>query len=135
MLSIDLIKPQDSRIKAYFRSRKTDCESLPQNMTLNHRISKDSYNKGLQKLVQLWNRVFDLSEDEELREDLHETVGVLYYTDFRLGDRMPKVKVYIPVRHFAINDDKIASSIIEYFEEIGQDQYTLAYREVLKEVL
>ena len=34
--------------------------------------------------------------------------GLLYYLELRAGSSRPKSKVYLPVRHYAKNDDQIA---------------------------
>ncbi|KAF2017911.1 aromatic prenyltransferase [Aaosphaeria arxii CBS 175.79] len=134
MLSIDLLDPKSSRVKIYFRSRSPDCASIAHNMTLGGRITDPTHLAGVRNLLNLWRRLFDLSEGEEVGEKAHETAGVLYYTDFRLGDAMPKIKIYIPVRHFARSDERVVEALLGHLEESrARGENMEAYSEVLRQ--
>lgn len=66
MLAVDLLRPQNSRVKIYFRSRKTSFASIKQAMTLNGRLNDNAALKGLQELGILWDTLFGVNSDEEL---------------------------------------------------------------------
>lgn len=135
MFAIDLVKPQDSRIKVYFRSRETQFSDLANAMTLGGRLRGENIQKGLSKLEILWNRLFDLREARSLPPVLHRTAGILYYADFKLGSDVPSVKVYIPVRHYAATDRKIMDAITSFIEETRQSPYVSNFKAVLRDIL
>lgn len=135
MLGIDLLSPTDSRLKIYFRSPATDFASVTRIMTLNHQFKDETYLKGIQKLSELWTLLFDLQNKDPLKQVGHRTAGVLYYADFRLGDAMPKIKIYIPVRHYARSDSAILRGLTAYLEANGQGRYVDRYRNVLGQAL
>ncbi|PVH92174.1 aromatic prenyltransferase [Periconia macrospinosa] len=104
MLAIDLVKPSQSRIKIYFRSRETCFGSVRKAMTLGGRLTNGDIEVGLRNLRRLWGSLFDQSgvpDGSPLPDVKHNTAGILYYVEFRLRDEVPKVKVYLPVRHYA----------------------------------
>ncbi|KAF1950337.1 aromatic prenyltransferase [Byssothecium circinans] len=137
MLAIDLLPPTNSRIKIYFRSQRTDFASVARIMTLNNTIKDRQYMQGIRKLHTLWTAIFESSDstEESLPEKSHRTAGVLYYVDFRIGDNIPKAKVYIPVRHYAKSDQHILQALTDYLEKDGKKEYLHGYRSVLSETL
>ncbi|KAF3060662.1 4-O-dimethylallyl-L-tyrosine synthase [Trichoderma lentiforme] len=120
-LAIDLVDPSQSRLKIYFRSRETSFQSLRSIMTLGGRLInkdvKDIAQKGLENLRRLWDGVFEqhgATDEESLANSTHETAGILYYVDFKPGNKVPKVKVYLPVRHYAKSDWQVMVALKEY---------------------
>ncbi len=68
-------------------------------------------------LKRLWGAVLERNgfpEDAPLPETDHRTAGILYNVEFRLGSAVPKVKIYIPVRHYAKSDEKVMHGLDEY---------------------
>lgn len=58
MLAIDLVKPQKSRFKVYFRSRETSFQSVYRAVTLGGRILEEKTDAAIQKLRRLWDLLF-----------------------------------------------------------------------------
>lgn len=119
MLAIDLVDPKESRLKIYFRSRRTDFNSLLYFTRLGGRISSSEHNRALEDLQRLWNAIFELDDRDPnlpLPFVTHRTSGILYNVEFKLGSVLPSVKVYIPVRHYASSDSKIIQVIDRYLQ-------------------
>ncbi|RYP60039.1 hypothetical protein DL769_008296 [Monosporascus sp. CRB-8-3] len=116
MLAIDLVDPMQSRLKLYFRNRETSFRSVREMMTLGGQISNIGLEKGLCELKQLWSDLFGQGEVEEtpLPYNNHRTAGILYNVEFRLGNKEPNVKIYIPVRHYARNDLQIMRTVSKF---------------------
>lgn len=117
MLAIDLIEPTTSRLKIYFRSRETTFSSVRHIMTLGKRTATPEVVQGLNNLKRLWDAVLereDSLENEPLPSVAHRTAGILYNAEFCLGSVVPKVKIYIPVRHYASSDQNIIRGLGDY---------------------
>ena len=148
MLAIDLVEPLQSRLKIYFRTRETSFRSVRDAMTLGGRITNNDMDTGLQSLRRLWDSLFDqqgVPDDRSLPASTHRTAGILYNVEFRLGSKAPKVKVYIPVRHYARNDWQIMNAVSDFIcpAQVGGDETTqldksqnpLAFREAMCSIL
>ncbi|PVI01650.1 aromatic prenyltransferase [Periconia macrospinosa] len=137
MLSIDLGSPTTSRIKIYFRSHRTDFASVKRIMTFNGTRTGPKHMEGIQKLHKLWMSIFECSAlmEAPLPSKSHRTAGVLYYADFRLGDELPKVKLYIPVRHYARSDSHICQAVTTFQVQQGHGKYVQRYKNILAETL
>ncbi|KAF2179126.1 aromatic prenyltransferase [Zopfia rhizophila CBS 207.26] len=129
MLATDLIDPFESRLKIYFRSRDTRFSSIANILSLNGLDASEGVRKGIENLRDLWNLLFGLKEgkDEPLEESQHRTSGVLYYATFRLGDEVPTVKLYIPVRHYAVSDESIMQGVKTFLENTHGDDHMASY--------
>ncbi|KAF7507822.1 hypothetical protein GJ744_010123 [Endocarpon pusillum] len=117
MLAIDLVDPMASRLKIYFRIRETSFSSVQHTMTLGNRIRTPELVQGLRNLKWLWAAVLERNgfpEDAPLPKIDHRTAGILYNVEFHLGSAVPKVKIYIPVRHYASSDKKIMHGLGKY---------------------
>ena len=123
MLAIDLVDPTTSQLKIYVRSRETSFSSLERTMTLGNRISTPELAQGLRNLKRLWDALFELGAPPDSDAPLpiceHPTAGILYNIELGLGSVQPKVKVYIPVRHYARNDARIAQAVGQYLDEVN----------------
>jgi len=122
MLAIDLISPTASRLKIYFRNRETSFSSVQRTMTLRNRIQTPELMHGLSNLKRLWEAVFKLEEspdDASLPARDHRTAGILYNVEFSLGNVRPRVKIYIPVRHYASSDSNILHGLNDYLYSIN----------------
>ncbi|KAI0457406.1 tryptophan dimethylallyltransferase-domain-containing protein [Xylaria acuta] len=114
MLAIDLLRPEYSRLKIYFRNRDTSFESVRQMMTLGGEAHTDGLEAGLQNLRTLWNSLFSRDAEQDstpLLFNSHRTAGILYNVEFYLGSSAPRVKIYIPVRHYATTDAQIMEAV------------------------
>ncbi|KAI1122309.1 tryptophan dimethylallyltransferase-domain-containing protein [Nemania abortiva] len=129
MLAIDLIDPFKSRFKIYFRSRETSFESLSNIITLGGRITSPNMQKGLKDLHSLWNAIFGVSapSTDPLKEVNHRTAGMLYNVEFRIGEKLPVAKVYLPVRHYSSTDNAVIRGLDAYFKSHHRGSYMAAY--------
>lgn len=135
MLAVDLLKPQISRVKIYFRSRKTSFSSIEQIMTLNGRLRDNATTKGLQELRTLWYELFSVMNDEELPLVVHRTAGILYYVELKINNPTPSVKIYIPVRHYAASDEAVIASLGRYLCCRGTQEKFDCYVQLIKHTL
>lgn len=135
MVAIDLVDPRSSHFKTYFRSRATDFESVGWFLTLGGRLSTATIDAGLERLKYLWNALFEVIDNTYLRFVDHRTSVVLHYVDFRLGQKIPQVKIYIPVRHYVASDWKLMEVLSKVLTLQGQKEYLGNYKQVLKENL
>lgn len=129
MLAIDLVEPLQSRLKIYIRTRETSFESVREAMTLGGRFTDGDMETGLQSLRRLWDSLFDqhgIPDTWLLPASKHRTAGILYNVEFRLESKAPKVKIYIPVRHYARNDWQIMNAVSDFMypAQVGADGIT-----------
>lgn len=126
MLALDLVPVDKSRLKIYFRDRRTDFRSVQENMSLGGRIKDPDFEVGMQRLRRLWDALLstrDTPENVPLPHRDHRTAGILYNVEFRMHTKVPLVKVYIPVRHYAKNDKQIISALTGFLtEEVGKQR-------------
>ncbi|KAI9695669.1 MAG: hypothetical protein M1836_006121 [Candelina mexicana] len=148
MLAIDLVEPSQSRLKIYIRTRETSFESVREAMTLGGRLSNSNLDTGLQRLRHLWDSLFDqqgVPDNAPLPASKHRTGGILYNVEFRLGSKAPKVKIYMPVRHYAQNDWQIMNAVSDFMypeqggssgsSQFNKRQTPLAFREAMCNIL
>ncbi|KAI1396631.1 aromatic prenyltransferase [Hypoxylon fuscum] len=148
MLAIDMVDPRKSRLKLYFRNRRTTFSSVRSVITLKGQRSGAHLEKGLSNLKQLWISLFDLSdasEDVELPCNEHRTAGILYNAEFRLGSSYPDVKIYIPARHYSSSDQHVLDKIGDFidnqkkavhpFRGSASGRMGLAYVKAMKSIL
>lgn len=129
MLAIDLVEPEKSRFKIYFRIRDTRFSSIQETMTLRGRITTPGITEGLKHLRILYHA---LQENDDCHNtpdtaihmnDHHRTAGILYYVEFRYGAKQPKVKAYLPVRHFAQSEEAIIAAIHKQLGRYGDEDW------------
>lgn len=123
ILAIDSADPLFSRLKIYFRSRETSFDSVISMMTLGGRLKQVSKN-GLARLEELWRLLlmldYNVPTSEPLRHNDHRTAGILYYFELRIGHPFPKPKLYIPVKHYGMNDFEVARGLSTYLTSKGK---------------
>ncbi|KAK2688124.1 hypothetical protein QWA68_013012 [Fusarium oxysporum] len=114
MLALDLVPIEKSRLKIYFRDRRTDFRSVTEMMSLGGRIHGADFDVGMSNLRNLWDTLLGTSgvpDDIPLPHNNHRTAGILYNVELRTNSTIPKVKIYIPVRHYAKNDSQILEAL------------------------
>ncbi|KAF5562815.1 tryptophan dimethylallyltransferase 1 [Fusarium phyllophilum] len=114
MLAVDLVPIEKLRLKIYFRDRRTDFRSVLEMMSLGGRIHGQEFDVGMSNLSNLWDALLGtsgVSDDVPLPHNGHRTAGILYNVEFRTNSTAPKVKIYIPVRHYAKNDSQILEAL------------------------
>ncbi|TVY63316.1 4-O-dimethylallyl-L-tyrosine synthase [Fusarium oxysporum f. sp. cubense] len=126
MLALDLVPLEKARLKIYFRERRTDFGSVKETMSLGGRIQGPEFETGMKRLKRLWDALtcmHNKPDDIPLPYKDHRTAGILYNVEFRMNVETPKVKIYIPVRHYAKNDQQIIKVLEEFLtEQVGQRQ-------------
>ena len=88
MVSIDLLDPEQSRTKIYFRDSRSSFAYVIENMTLGGRISDQRTDAGLRRIRKLWDAFFGQEHalnTASLPYVRHPTAGILYLAEFRLG--------------------------------------------------
>ncbi|KAI1463442.1 aromatic prenyltransferase [Daldinia caldariorum] len=119
MLAIDLVDPAESRFKIYFRIRDTSFASVRKAMTLGNRIRMPDMERGLEDLRSIYHALLGGGTDGDagdiqLPAKDHRTAGILYNVEFKYGSKSPKVKAYLPVRHYARSEEAVMSTVDEY---------------------
>jgi DMATS type aromatic prenyltransferase len=140
LLAIDLVQPAESRFKIYFRIRDTSFASFRHVMTLGNRIvDSPEQGRGLADMEQLYKTLFIPSEFEsqwdehmQLPATNHRTGGFLYFAEFKYGSKWPKVKAYLPVRHYSSSEEATFSALGHYLRgNMFLKDYIAAMRTVL----
>ncbi|KAI8312425.1 4-O-dimethylallyl-L-tyrosine synthase [Colletotrichum sp. SAR11_59] len=118
IVAIDCVNPTDSRVKIYIRSKNTTFGSMIDVMSLGGRLPFLT-DTVMSSLNELWVAVFGSGAEDDvgtLSRPLptidHRTSGILYYLELKPGAPLPKPKVYLPVRHYARDDEQIARASI-----------------------
>ncbi|KAI9149054.1 4-O-dimethylallyl-L-tyrosine synthase [Paramyrothecium foliicola] len=137
ILAIDCLCPTKSRLKIYVRSRETSLRSCLDMLALNGRAPKSAEEDDA--LRELWHSVFGLdpetyNENDELPEKKARTGGLLFYYELKANGKIPKSKVYLPVRHYAQNDDQVARGVSDFLEKRGKKLTTGSYYDSLKKL-
>lgn len=122
MVALDLVRVESSRLKIYFRDRRTSFQAVRDTMSLGGRVLWPSpdVEEGMGKLRRLWDALLgtqNVADDIPLPYKDHRTAGILYNVEFRRNTDMPKVKVYIPVRHYAKNDQHVARTLASFLSQ------------------
>ncbi|RDW93019.1 uncharacterized protein DSM5745_00341 [Aspergillus mulundensis] len=122
MLAIDLVAPTSSRVKIYFRTRETSFSSVRQMMTLGQRLPA----LNLHRLRLFWDVLLNQAGVPDERHlpgsDTHRTAGLIYNVELRWGSAAPKVKIYIPVRHYADSDEVVLDAVHRYTGSASPDR-------------
>ena len=136
IVAIDCIKPEESRLKIYMRNRSTSWSSVRRTMTMNGELDSPGLARGLEDLETLWRLVLGLdstfSKDAELPQMDHREASILYYFEIRPSKAKPSVKVYIPVRHYGLNDLAITDGLRRYLKSRGRDCLIERYLDALR---
>ena len=134
-VAVDCVPPSLSRLKIYVRSSKSSFDSVCDFLSLGGNLDTFPGNT-LQDFKRLWRSVLGLGDDfstsEELPPRQHQTAGVLYNFDIKVGSAMPEAKIYIPVKHYAPNDLVIARGLTSYLKSTGKDRFTDKYMQALE---
>ncbi|KAF1960790.1 aromatic prenyltransferase, partial [Byssothecium circinans] len=122
MLAVDCIDPQEARIKIYIRKNATSVSSVIATLE----TSGSKLGETQRSLLRdIWRSVLSLdhtsisADTDELPLNTHNTAGMIYHFDLRLNSSAPKVKVYIPVKHYGKNDLEVARGLSGWLERNG----------------
>lgn len=113
LIGVDCTGTHDARIKIYIRFQVTDFDNIVDQLSLGGRIPVSS--SCIDSVHDLWSRFGGhpfLSSSN--------TSGVLFYYDFSATKSLPSVKVYIPVRLMARNDQEIVDTTAEWMSNHAQ---------------
>jgi DMATS type aromatic prenyltransferase len=120
MLAIDCVHPATSRIKVYTRSQRTSLSGVLDALTLGGALRTREFESAVPSFEKLWQAVLSLDASippsQSLPVKKHRTAGMLYYYEFKPGSSAIKVKIYIPVRHYGVNDREIAMGLSRFLE-------------------
>lgn len=146
MLAIDLVDPADSRFKIYFRLRDTSLASVMDTMhlnnrlpfpTLNHDVLRNLYFSLLGGPATVENQI--ASDNVQLPVKDHRTAGILYNVEFKYQSKLPKVKVYLPVRHYSPKETAVVQALDTHFNSIesstGQRDSMFRYKDAVSMIL
>ncbi|KAJ4206691.1 hypothetical protein NW767_002979 [Fusarium falciforme] len=132
MFALDLVKEDESKLEVYFRDRRTNFEAVKETMSLGGRLQELGFEMGIRKLRRLWDALLgtqDVPDNITLPYKYHRTAGILYHFEFGMNVQIPKVRVYIPVRHYAENDQQILNALTGFMSEEAGDNDTQTFLE------
>lgn len=148
MLAVDLVDPPAaSRFKIYFRARSsTSFAAVRDAMSLGGRIGSPELETGLESLRRLYHALLlgtttAGDDDVELPVRHHRTAGMLYNVEFKYGSKVPKVKAYLPVRHYAQSEDAVLSALEDHLNENNAESssssssYMENYKDAIRAIL
>nr|XP_036575176.1 dimethylallyl tryptophan synthase 1 [Colletotrichum truncatum]KAF6781703.1 dimethylallyl tryptophan synthase 1 [Colletotrichum truncatum] len=149
-LGIDVIRPADARLKLYCVEARTSFTSVKSVLTMGGkaRVSEKILEKAWELMKAVCNLPPDFPQDKDLPRapqynastDGVDTAGLwgtfAYYFDIGLRQQeFPDVKFYIPVCHYGVNDEAIASAVTKWMIDNGRGQYVDAYWNSLREII
>ncbi|KAF5018090.1 hypothetical protein F66182_9943 [Fusarium sp. NRRL 66182] len=146
LLALDLVPVSKSRLKIYFRDSRTNFNAVKEVMSLSGRLDSPEIERGLVNLKMLWDSLLDtqkMAGDSMLPHKDHKTAGILYNIEFRMSSTNPKVKIYIPVRHYAKNDLQVIRALKGFLTDQVSNKPDLAaepvrvkrYSECMEDIL
>ena len=137
--AVDCVKSSSSRFKIYVRCRQTTFDSVSDIMTMSGLLDSEKMQTAIASLRELWALVLGLPADFDTTVPLpsrgHRTAGILYYFEFKPGEGLPSVKVYIPVKHYGINDLEVAKGLSKFLDARGNRLADGGYIEAMQEIL
>lgn len=123
IVAINCVQTVQSRIKIYVRSRLTSFDSVADVMTMGGLLENEETKKALASLKELWGLVQGLNPDFSTSTALesrgHRTAGILYYFELKPGAALPSSKVYIPAKHYGVNDFEVARGLSGFLKARG----------------
>ncbi|KAF2877960.1 aromatic prenyltransferase [Massariosphaeria phaeospora] len=133
MLGIDCTHPSRARLKIYIRTEQTSFDSvLGMMMFPKNQLSA----KETAKLRDFWYTILGLedsgNDSDSLPTNNHWTAGIIYHFDLRLNSSVPKIKVYIPVKHYGINDLVAAERFSKWLENNGRKLHDSTYLDAVQ---
>lgn len=114
MFALDLVPEEKAKLKVYFRDRRTSFEAVKDMISLGTSLQGLDFEMGIQKLRRLWDallRTHGISENMTLPYKNHRTAGILYHFEFGMDLQTPRVRVYLPVRHYTESDQQILNAL------------------------
>ena len=134
-IALDCVDPKKARLKLYLRSTDTSFNSVHNIMRMGGRKSTQS-DDAMTDLCSLWQSVLryddKFSTTEQLRPNEHQTSGILYNFEIRVGATTADPKVYIPVKHYGTNDHDIALALVDFLKAHDRDRFALPYLRTLE---
>ncbi|KAG7006649.1 4-O-dimethylallyl-L-tyrosine synthase [Physcia stellaris] len=136
--AIDCVESSASRVKVYARCRQTAFDSVRDVMTMSGLLDSENMRTAIASLKELWALVLGLPADFDpsapLPHSQHRTAGILYYFEFKPGAKLPSVKVYIPVKHYGINDLEVAKGLSKFLAGRGNRFADCGYVEAMQQI-
>lgn len=134
-LGIDSTRPDKSRIKLYMSSQHNNSFDFVKNVfTLQGRATDETTIRGLEFLGSIWHLLVNVKEgqlsdhSDRTPKQLPFFLGSLYFSfEWRKGDRLPVVKLYIPLWQYAQNDRQITDNISVALRKLGRHEAADAY--------
>ncbi len=134
LLSIDCVPPKDSRVKVYMRTPGTSFDHVLSIMTLGgHKEIGGRADRGAEGAL-----VYSAGSGERISPrpksflTTATTQPVFLYFDIKPGSKVPDVKGYIPVRHYAKTDSVVADGLCDFLKKRGRGRYAEAYQSMLR---
>lgn len=131
MIAIDCVEPSTSRIKVYVRSPQTSFDFTRHVLTLGglHAIPEDT----MVDIHDLWTLTLGIDASYPQDKDLsnpssHATAGMCFNLDVGPKGALPRVKAYIPVRHYSSNDNQVTGGLRTLLERKRCAGYASAYQ-------
>lgn len=125
-IAIDCVPAsQESRLKIYLRSPATDFESVVETLRMGCSRADLPSGRQLDSLRGLFHALLPELAAEAQAEDgtKHETSGMLYYFDCAPSQALPRPKLYLPVKHYARDDQSALTALEGWFAQTFGEEY------------
>lgn len=110
---------QESRLKIYLRSPATDFDSVVQILRMGSSRADLPSGRQLDFLRELFHALLPAAElavgAQADYGTKHETSGMLYYFDCAPSQPLPRPKIYLPVKHYAHDDESVLAALDGWF--------------------
>lgn len=149
-LAVDNEPLADTRIEWYFQTPHTSFESVRTIMTLGGRIATPRLEDNLRDLRSLLNTVSCVATDYPEDKDVMAEPSVAAEQAAQFGElakylaryvycfqiapnkQLPEVEIYIPTRHYGLDDATIGRELVKWMEEHGRGKYGEGYLRALE---
>lgn len=136
MIAFDCVAPAKSRMKIYARSTDTTLATAETIMSIFENSSK--IQNGLVEFRKLWSLVMNpnLNPKGRSTNSTHDTSGMLYYFEVRPRSGRITTKIYLPVKHYGLNDLAVAHGLQTFIREreSSKEKMTMDYLHTLHQI-
>lgn len=134
-IAVDATDPKKSRVKLYISSNELNSFDFIRSVyTLGGIAMDETRLRGLEVLRSIWPLLLGVEEekfsDSSSRpvKQLPFFLGCLYFGfEWRAGDDLPQVKLYLPLWQYHKTDRQIASAIEAVLGKLGRQEMSVAY--------
>lgn len=137
-IGVDAADPKKSRVKLYISSSQLNSFDFIRSVFTLGGVAMDKTRlRGLEVLHSIWPLLVGAGDegDKELSDSANTPVkmlpfflGCLYFSfEWRAGDSLPQVKLYLPLWQYHNDDRQIANAIAGVLKKLGKEEMGATY--------